>query len=264
MKNFLKTRGLVILVLSIVFVSLFVQTKTVSAQSINPIVLIQKTTEIIVGRVFDLIDFLVKQKKYIFNNYTDPNIYPPLNVPKNVVAISSTTKKTASNTVVTGKPVLIVTSNLPPVKKTSSVPVVVSSGQVTPPVPGLVVKTVPVSNPVAVPISTPNDNLEILNYTNVERVAMSLSPLTANSILDQIAGLRADDLFANQYFEHESPDGKSAPELAKKIGFNYLLIGENLALGNFGSNQKIVDAWMASPGHKANILNGKYEELESL
>lgn len=88
-----------------------------------------------------------------------------------------------------------------------------------------------------------------------------MKPLSANSILDTIAEQRADDLFANQYFEHASPDGKSATDLAKKDGYEYLLIGENLALGDFGGDQGIVSAWMASPGHRANILNGRYAEL---
>ena len=49
--------------------------------------------------------------------------------------------------------------------------------------------------------------------------------------------------------------------MAKKINYEYLLIGENLALGIFDGDKGIVSAWMASPGHKANILNPKYTEL---
>lgn len=103
--------------------------------------------------------------------------------------------------------------------------------------------------------------LDILNITNNERVALSLKPYTSNMLLDRIASLRADDLFANQYFEHESPDGKSAPELAPVVGYKYLYIGENLAMGDFYTDAEIVNAWMDSPGHKANILNDKYTEL---
>ena len=86
----------------------------------------------------------------------------------------------------------------------------------------------------------------------------SLSP---SSDLDIIANLRIEDLFSNQYFEHESPAGNSAPDLAEKIGYKYLIIGENLALGNFSGGEEIVSAWMESPGHKANILNERYKEL---
>ena len=103
--------------------------------------------------------------------------------------------------------------------------------------------------------------LDILKITNAERAAVSLKPYTSNMLLDRIASLRADDLFANQYFEHESPDGKSAPELAPVVGYKYLYIGENLAMGDFYTDEEIVKAWMDSPGHKANILNDKYTEL---
>ncbi len=106
-----------------------------------------------------------------------------------------------------------------------------------------------------------NNYSEILFYTNQERAAKSLPPLSANHILDIVALGRVDDLFTNQYFEHESPDGKSVSELAKIDGYSYLLIGENLALGNYDNDQAIVTAWMNSAGHRANILNGKYTEL---
>jgi len=102
---------------------------------------------------------------------------------------------------------------------------------------------------------------EILKYTNIERVNSSLKPLSENAVLDNIAISRVKDLFANQYFEHESPDGQSVSDLAIQYNYDYLLIGENLALGEFGGDQGIVSAWMESPGHRANILNGKYKEL---
>ena len=76
-----------------------------------------------------------------------------------------------------------------------------------------------------------------------------------------MAELRADDLFTNQYFEHESPDGKSVSDIVEQLGYEYLSIGENLALGNYTDNQEIVLSWMESPGHKANILNEKYTDL---
>ena len=106
-----------------------------------------------------------------------------------------------------------------------------------------------------------NNNSEILFYTNQEREDESLSPLSANHILDIVALGRVDDLFTNQYFEHESPDGKSVSDLAVVEGYEYLFIGENLALGNYEDNKAIVKAWMESPGHRANILNEKYTEL---
>ena len=58
-----------------------------------------------------------------------------------------------------------------------------------------------------------------------------------------------------------SPTGESIKELAKKSDYEYAIIGENLALGDTLTAGEIVDAWMASPGHKANILHTGYTAL---
>jgi uncharacterized protein YkwD len=68
-------------------------------------------------------------------------------------------------------------------------------------------------------------------------------------------------MFENQYFAHESPTGEKVSDLAKKFGYDFLLIGENLAMGNFSSDEDLVLAWMESPGHRENILNEKYQEI---
>lgn len=102
----------------------------------------------------------------------------------------------------------------------------------------------------------------VLNWTNIARNENGfLPPLAENSQLDAIAEERLNDLFAKQYFEHISPDGIGASDIAKKIGYQFLSIGENLALGNFKDDKAIVDAWMNSPGHRANILNAHYQEI---
>jgi len=125
----------------------------------------------------------------------------------------------------------------------------------------VVIKSNSNQTPAFKPIADYVNNSQILFFTNKERAGNYLTPLTANPLLDKIASLRLEDLFANQYFEHESSDGKTATNLAMNLGYNYLLIGENLALGNFNDEESIVSAWMESPGHRANILNGKYSEL---
>lgn len=102
----------------------------------------------------------------------------------------------------------------------------------------------------------------VLIWTNIARKENgSLPPLTENSQLDRIAEERLNDLFAKQYFEHISPEGIGASDIAEKIGYQFLSIGENLALGNFKDDKAIVDAWMNSPGHRANILNAHYQEI---
>ncbi len=88
-----------------------------------------------------------------------------------------------------------------------------------------------------------------------------LSPLTENAILDKVAAAKANDMFVNQYFEHVSPSGVGPGDLAQKYGYNYILEGENLILGNFSSEKEVVQDWMNSPGHRANILNVRYSEM---
>ncbi len=68
-------------------------------------------------------------------------------------------------------------------------------------------------------------------------------------------------MFAKQYFEHISPTGVGPGDVIQKAGYNYIIVGENLALGGFKNDKDLVDAWMASPGHRANILNKNYTEI---
>jgi len=102
----------------------------------------------------------------------------------------------------------------------------------------------------------------VLSYTNIARVQNGALPaLLYNTTLEYSAQLKLDDMFAKQYFEHVSPTGVGPSDLAKTVGYAYVVVGENLALGNFENNAKLVDAWMASPGHRANILNVHYQEI---
>jgi uncharacterized protein YkwD len=101
-----------------------------------------------------------------------------------------------------------------------------------------------------------------IQWTNIERTNNGgLPALTENSQLDEIAKLRMDDMFQKQYFAHVSPASSSAVTVAGDVGYDYIALGENLALGNFGGDQKLMEAWMNSPGHRANILNSAYQEI---
>ena len=101
----------------------------------------------------------------------------------------------------------------------------------------------------------------VLLWTNKNRDDVSAQDLVINETLSKMAKQKLDDLFAKQYFEHESPSGVGPSDLAKVAGYDYIVIGENLALGNFNGDKALVDAWMASPGHRANILNVRYREI---
>jgi uncharacterized protein YkwD len=102
---------------------------------------------------------------------------------------------------------------------------------------------------------------EIIRTTNAERAKYNLKPLTEKNILNSSAIFKANDLNTLKYFEHKSPSGKDIGNLASQFGYEYVTIGENLAMGNFESEDAIVEAWMNSPGHRANILNPKYTQI---
>lgn len=102
----------------------------------------------------------------------------------------------------------------------------------------------------------------VISETNLNRKENgNLPALIENAKLDTSAGMKLKDLFAKQYFEHVSPSGVTVTNLVTQSGYDYILIGENLALGNFKGDKGVLDAWMASPGHRANILNAKYTEI---
>ncbi len=102
---------------------------------------------------------------------------------------------------------------------------------------------------------------EIIKQTNIQRRAVGLPDLKTNTPLNSSAKSKTADMLAKQYFEHTSPSGKSVGDLVTTAGYEYILVGENLAYGDFRDEADIVDAWMQSPGHKANILNVRYTEI---
>lgn len=122
--------------------------------------------------------------------------------------------------------------------------------------------------PAPAPTSAPSSDKYVLTRagilarTNIERAENGgLSPLAGNAVLDAIAIGRLEDMFAKQYFAHVAPDGGKAETVAKTVGYEFIALGENLALGNYEGDRGVVTAWMESPGHRANILNDGYTEL---
>ncbi len=102
----------------------------------------------------------------------------------------------------------------------------------------------------------------VLTNTNQARnINGKLPALKLNDSLNKIADIRLKDMFAKQYFEHFSPQGVGAAEVSREVGYEYILIGENIALGNFADDEMLVKAWMDSPGHRANILNTRFTEI---
>jgi uncharacterized protein YkwD len=102
----------------------------------------------------------------------------------------------------------------------------------------------------------------VITYTNIERAQNGgLPALTENLFLDRDAQMKLDDMFTKQYFEHVSPTGVGPADLALATGYQYVVVGENLALGDFEGDKGVVTAWMNSPGHRANILNTHFREI---
>lgn len=101
----------------------------------------------------------------------------------------------------------------------------------------------------------------VISWTNKNRTENGLAPLKENLVLDKIAKARGEDMFAKQYFAHVAPDGGRAETLASSFGYEYIIIGENIAMGNFDGDEDLVTSWMNSPGHRENILKSKYAEI---
>ena len=100
----------------------------------------------------------------------------------------------------------------------------------------------------------------LVDAMNRERAAAGLGLLRLNAALSAAAEDRMHDMFAKHYFEHVSPDGIDPFSWAEKRGYDYRQIGENLAVG-YPRASDVVDGWMHSDGHRANILGAGYDEV---
>jgi len=100
----------------------------------------------------------------------------------------------------------------------------------------------------------------VIDLTNTNRGKGALAVLTPNPILERAAQEKADDMAEKGYFAHTSPEGKTPWHWFKSAGYAYMYAGENLAV-NFTDSNEVDRAWMNSPGHRANILNGKFTEI---
>lgn len=100
----------------------------------------------------------------------------------------------------------------------------------------------------------------LIMLTNIERQKQGLPPLIENSQLSIAASLKANDMFVQNYWAHNSPDGKTPWYFIREAGYNYTYAGENLAKG-FETAEEAVKAWMASPKHRTNVLSENFNEV---
>lgn len=95
---------------------------------------------------------------------------------------------------------------------------------------------------------------------NEQRAANGLKPLTLSAKLSDIARLKSQDMHDKNYFSHTSPTYGSPFDMLKQFGVSYRAAGENIAMG-YRTPEAVMDGWMNSPGHRANILNASYTQI---
>ena len=101
---------------------------------------------------------------------------------------------------------------------------------------------------------------------NRERAAHGESPLVLNQDLQDAAQAHSESMAAGEYFEHTSPSGDTVLDRLRQAGYisgeMAYEVGENIAYGSLqdATPTAIVAAWMASPGHRENILNGDFRD----
>lgn len=101
---------------------------------------------------------------------------------------------------------------------------------------------------------------EIISLTNKQREANGLGDLTYNPLLAAAASAKAANMFAEDYWAHYAPSGKTPWDFITKAGYRYIYAGENLAR-DFDSAPAVVSAWMASPSHRSNILDKNFKDI---
>lgn len=101
---------------------------------------------------------------------------------------------------------------------------------------------------------------EVIRLVNEIRVQNGLKPLTEHWELSRVARYKSQDMVDNRYFSHTSPTYGSPFQMIKAFGLSFRTAGENIAYGQ-RTPQAVVNAWMNSSGHRANILNASYTQI---
>lgn len=100
----------------------------------------------------------------------------------------------------------------------------------------------------------------VLNLVNAERSKQGLKPLTLSAKLTDIATMKSKDMADKGYFDHTSPTYGSPFQMLQDFGVHYSSAGENIAAGQ-KTPEEVMQAWLNSSGHRANILNANFTEL---
>ncbi|MGW1027778.1 CAP domain-containing protein [Streptomyces sp. NPDC002577] len=100
----------------------------------------------------------------------------------------------------------------------------------------------------------------IVELVNNERSKAGCSPLTLNATLTKAAQAHSDDMASHQNMSHTGSDGSDPGQRITQAGYTWSTYGENVAYG-YSTPEQVMEGWMSSPGHKANILNCSFKEI---
>jgi len=109
-------------------------------------------------------------------------------------------------------------------------------------------------------VATDITTSKLFDLTNQQRQQNGLAPLTYNDKLAAAAQAKAANMFEHNYWAHYGPDGASPWAFILGAGYKYQFAGENLAK-DFLNSSDVVNAWMASPTHRANIVKPEYQDV---
>ncbi len=101
---------------------------------------------------------------------------------------------------------------------------------------------------------------DLLSLTNQQRSSNGSGQLTYSPKLGSAAQAKANHMIANNYWAHVAPDGTTPWDFIAQVGYSYIKAGENLAYG-FASSSGVVNGWMNSPSHRANLLDAKFKNV---
>ncbi len=101
---------------------------------------------------------------------------------------------------------------------------------------------------------------QVVTLTNAERAKAGCGPLAVNATLTAVAQAHSQDMATNNYFDHNSQDGRTPFDRMTAAGYRYSTAAENIAAGQ-RTPQDVMTAWMNSPGHRANILNCALKQI---
>ncbi len=195
----------------------------------------------------------------LFKNYTGQNtnvknqykvIINGKEVNLNTIDWKTVLNKYAPDT----KPAAPVKKTVEPVEKPVA-PVVKPAAPAPAPAPAPVV-----TNNTTVTSSNLSYEQKVVELVNIERQKAGLPALKMDSAISNVARAKSKDMAVNNYFAHQSPTYGSAGDMLRQFGIKWSAWGENIAAGQ-RTPEIVVNAWMNSPGHRANILSSNFSKI---